>query len=593
MRTAPRRALGALAVLVLALLTTVFTGGTAYAHATVESTTPQANATVDTQPKEVTVAFSEPVSPVKAQTWIVAPDGSRANSGDATVRGNTLVYPLREGLPNGTYLVGYRVISADGHPVPGGFTFSIGQASASPPTAPTSGPDVDPVVNVVVMVLRGLSIAGLALAIGPTLLLLTRWSVDRRAARTKDGDGSGAGDTEGTEDAEGGADRAAAVRPDPDRPLPRTKAVLRLTAIGLSLIALTSVLGIYAQAPYSTGAKLFAITGADVAGVVDSRFGTGMLLRLFAVVAALPLLLVSVRRGARNGDKWLLAVLGLALVASWPIAGHATTSPVPPLTVLTDTVHVGAGAIWLGGLVTLVAYLLRPALAEEAGAFMPVWSAWAMRLVVALGVAGAAQALIEIGEIPALWETTYGRLVIAKAVLLAMMLGAAAFARDVLRKRAGAGLSEGGIGLLRRSIAVELVVALAVIGVTSVLVQTTPARVAYEQQQAEQAEPVSQRLSSKYFQLQVEVAPGKVGSNTLHLYAFAPDGTELDVLEWKATVSLPSSNLPPITVDLLKLSPNHTTGEVSLPTAGDWQFSFTLRTSRTDQATVTQNVPVK
>lgn len=560
MRTGSRRALGALAVLVIALLTTVFGAGTAYAHATVESTTPQANATVDTQPKEVSVTFSEPVSPVKAQTWIVAPDGSRANGGDATVRGNTLVYPLREGLPNGTYLVGYRVISADGHPVPGGFTFSIGQASASPPTAPTSGPDVDPVVNVVVMVLRGLSIAGLALAIGPTLLLLTRWT-------------------------------SAA---DPDRPRPRTKGVLRLTATGLSLIALTSVLGIYAQAPYSTGAKLFAITGDDVAAVIDSRFGTGMLLRLFAVVAALPLLMLSVRRGARNGDKWLLAVLGLALVVSWPIAGHATTSPVPPLTVLTDTVHVGAGAIWLGGLATLLVHLLRPSLAEEAGAFLPVWSTWAMRLVVALGVAGVAQALIEIGEIPALWETAYGRLVIAKIVLLGLMLGAAAFARDVLRKRTGDGeLSQGGIGLLRRSIAVELVVAVAIIGVTSVLVQTTPGRVAYQEQRAAQAEPVSQRLSTKYYQLQVEIEPAKVGSNTLHLYAFAPDGTELDVLEWKATVSLPSSNLPPITVDLLKLAPNHTTGEVSLPTAGDWQFSFTLRTGRTDQATVTQNVPVR
>ncbi|HEY1177444.1 MAG TPA: copper resistance protein CopC, partial [Phytomonospora sp.] len=328
----------ALAV-VIAGLSAVLFASPAYAHATVVSTTPQANATVDTQPVEVTVVFSEPVSPVANQTWVVAPDGSRANSGDAVVRGNTLAYPLREGLPNGTYLVGYRVISADGHPIPGGFTFSIGEPSASPPSADAlTGPDVDPTVDVLVQVNRGAAILGLALAIGPTLLLMTRWPAPRRG-------------------------------------------VLKLTATGLSTVAATAVIGLYLQAPYTTGSKIFGVSGEDVAAVVDSRFGQSMLLRLFAVLAGLPLLLLSLRRSPRKGDKWLLAVLGLALVVSWPLAGHATTSPVPPLTVVTDTVHVGGGAIWLGGLVALLVFLLRPSLSDEAAEFMPVWSKWAFRLV--------------------------------------------------------------------------------------------------------------------------------------------------------------------------------------------------------------------
>ena len=218
---------------VLAGLSAALFAAPAYAHATVVSTTPQANATVDTQPVEVTVVFSEPVSPVANQTWIVAPDGSRANSGDATVRGNTLAYPLREGLPNGTYLVGYRVISADGHPIPGGFTFSIGEPSASPPSAESlTGPAVDRTVDVLVQVNRGLAILGLALAIGPTMLLMTRW------------------------------------------PAPR-KGVLRLTATGLSTVAATAAIGLYLQAPYTSGSKLFAVSGEDVAAVVDSRCENG------------------------------------------------------------------------------------------------------------------------------------------------------------------------------------------------------------------------------------------------------------------------------------------------------------------------------
>src|SRR5204862_4407088 len=39
---------------------------------------------------------------------------------------DTLVAPLRPNLQEGWYLVYWRVISADGHPVKGAFTFAIG-----------------------------------------------------------------------------------------------------------------------------------------------------------------------------------------------------------------------------------------------------------------------------------------------------------------------------------------------------------------------------------------------------------------------------------------------------------------------------------
>lgn len=546
------RALGLLAAVLTGLVTVLLSSQTAWAHATVTSTTPTANTVLDTQPTEVSVTFSEPVSPVRAQTWVVAPDGSRASAGDATVHGATVTFPLREGLPDGTYLVTYRVISADGHPVPGGFTFSVGAPSATAPAIPEA-PTVDPAVELLVQVNRGLSVAGLALALGPTLLLIAAW------------------------------------------PAPR-KGVLRLTATGLSLVAVTAMTGLYLQAPYTVGSALFDVGRGDIAEVVSSRFGIAMLLRMLTVLAALPILLFALRRDARKSDQWCLAILGLACVASWPLAGHATTSPMPPLTVLTDTVHVGAGALWVGGLAALAGFLIRPSLAAEAARFMPVWSAWATRLVIALAVAGVAQALIEIGQPAALFTTTYGRLVVAKAALFALVLGTAAIARSMLRKRVpDEPLDERETRGLRGVIAAELVIAAVIIALTAVLVQTTPARVAYAERQQETAGPVSKRLSSAYFQLQLEIDPGRVGANTMHLYAFAPDGTtEIDPLEWKITMSLPAQNLAAVPVDkILELSPNHVTADFTVPTAGDWTFSLTLRTGRTEQATVTQTVTIR
>lgn len=546
------RPLSLLAAVFVALVGVLLSSQAAYAHATVVSTNPAANTVLATQPSEVSVTFSEPVSPVKAQTWVVAPDGARAGSGDATAHGATVTLPLREGLPNGTYLVTYRVISADGHPIPGGFTFSIGEPSATAPAIPDA-PDVNPTVELLVQVNRGLAVAGLALALGPILLLVSSWPAPRRG-------------------------------------------VLRIVAIGLSTVAVTAMTGLYLQAPYTVGSTLFGVGRGDIAEVVSSRFGIAMLLRMLTVIAALPILLFALRRDARKSDKWSLGVLGLVCVATWPLAGHATTSPMPPLTVLTDTVHVGAGAIWAGGLAALALFLVRPSREEEAARFLPVWSVWATRLVIALAVAGVAQALIEIGEPAALFSTAYGRLVVLKAGLFALVLGTAAIARSILRKRAADEPLDGRERRgLRGVIAAELAIAAVIIAVTSVLVQTTPARVAYAESQQEAAGPVSKRLSSNYFQLQLEIEPARVGANTMHLYAFAPDGTtEIDPLEWQITMSLPAQNLAAVPVDkVLELSPNHVTADFTVPSAGDWTFSVTVRTGRTEQATVTQTVTIR
>ena len=79
----------------------------------------------------------------------------------------------------------------------------------------------------------------------------------------------------------------------------------------------------------------------------------------------------------------------------------------------------------------------------------------------------------------------------------------------------------------------------------------------------------------------------------MHLYAYTPDNRPQPVVEWKATAALPSAGIEPIEIPLLQLTDNHATGEISFPSAGEWQLRFTVRTSDIDQATVTATVPIK
>lgn len=521
----------------------------AQAHANVVSTTPATDEIVATPPDQVVIEFSEPVTVVDAETGVIGPDGELAGSEPAQSDGNILTIFLDDDLPNGTYLVSYRVISADGHPVPGGFSFSVGERSA-PPDASALERDVDPLVNLLVIANRFLSYAGLALVLGPGLLLV--------GARARGGD-----------------------FPPPGGPR-------RLMAAGLGLLAGTAGLGLYLQVPYIAGAGLFSISGDDVAMVLQSRFGAAALLRLLLIVAAVPMLSWLARATDSAASRWAPPVLAAALVVTWPMSGHATTSPAPPLTILSDTVHVAAMAMWLGGLITLAAYLVKRSHTTGVRSLLPVWSSWAAWLVGALAVAGVGQALIEVGSVTALLETTYGQLVMAKVGLFAGVLAVAYFARKAVA--AGPGRL---LGRIRRIITIELAVGAVLLGVSAVLVQTVPASVAVTQGEEQSADGLySVELMDDLYTLQFELEPAAVGDNTAHLYLFTPEGEPLEAVEWSLTYGQPDGGIAPVDVGLALLSPNHVQAEVALPSAGQWEFTATIRVSELERSTVSTVVTV-
>ena len=266
-------------------------------------------------------------------------------------------------------------------------------------------------------------------------------------------------------------------------------------------------------------------------------------------------------------------------MATWPLSGHPATTTAPLLTIVADAAHLVSMAIWLGGLVMLVGFLLRRANAKELDAILPVWSNWATLAVTVLVLAGTSQALINVATVGALLHTTYGTLLLLKIGVLAVVLAGAAVARRLVRRQA-ADKPQG----VRR-----------LLGLTSALVQTTPARTAAATPAGSDVEQdiFSTTLDCKLYQLQLDIEPLTVGNSDVHLYAFTPDGKSLTVKEWKVTAALPDKGVQGIDVPVLALTPSHATGTVSLPTAGRWQFSFTLRTTDFDEATVTTEVTIK
>lgn len=538
-------AIAGLLVTVVALL--IAPAGPASAHAVLVSSSPIASAVVSNAPAEVVLTFSESVRKVPGKIRVIAPDGSRADRGEPTFEGTVVTVPVDPAGARGTYLVSYRVISADSHPVSGAYTYSVG-APSTPPVDSGDDSRADPVVGNAVKVAKYAGYVGLLLLVGSALVLAALWP----------------------------------------RRLPR-QGPARLAWAGLGLLAVSTVANLLLQVPYTAGGGVLDVTGQGLSDVLGSAFGAAHLVRLGLLAAAAFLLRPLMAGPVERSDLVILGVLGAAALVTWPLAGHPAASPAPAVSVVVDAVHLGGMAVWLGGLVLLAVFLLPRADERELGAILPIWSRWAALAVSALLLAGTVQALIEVATPRALVDTFYGRLVLGKIALFVLVIAVAAYSRQLVRRRTAAGRPTS----MRRAVWAELAITAVVLGLSAVLVQTTPARTAGADVAGSTPRYFSTTLSSPNYSLQVELDPAERGNNTVHFYAYTKDNRPQPVVEWRATAALPTAGIEPIQVPLLPLTDNHATGEINFPAAGEWQLRITVRTSDIDQATVTATVPIR
>ncbi|GAB2979976.1 copper resistance protein CopC [Amycolatopsis acidiphila] len=127
----------ALAVLALTVAAMIGTATPALAHNVLISTDPGKGASLETGPAKITLTFDAPVQGGDInQISVVGPDKSQWAEGAVEINSNVITAAVRPLGPAGTYTVGYRILSADGHPVEGEYTFTLTKAgNGTPATA--------------------------------------------------------------------------------------------------------------------------------------------------------------------------------------------------------------------------------------------------------------------------------------------------------------------------------------------------------------------------------------------------------------------------------------------------------------------------
>ena len=175
-RRAPsRRGTALLAAVATAGLILLLEPVPAAAHDGLVGSVPAPDAAVPSAPAAVQLEFSAPPVALGTEVLVTGPDGAEVSQGPADLRGTTVVQPLAGSLADGGYTVRWRSSSADGHPVAGSWSFTVGGEPGGSAAAVEDVP-VEPVVAAQVTDGRppvGWLTVGL-LGLGATGLLLRR-----------------------------------------------------------------------------------------------------------------------------------------------------------------------------------------------------------------------------------------------------------------------------------------------------------------------------------------------------------------------------------------------------------------------------------
>jgi copper transport protein len=566
-RAAPHRVAGAaLVALALAVLP-----ASALAHATLQASTPERGAVAKSAPKQVVLRFDETVEGNFGAVRVFDARGDRVDTGAVRHPGGAgaqLAVALKPGLPNGSYTATYRVVSADSHPVSGGFVFSIGTAGAPPAETVSdllAGSSAGRATEVAFGIARGADYLAIALVLGTLLFILLSWP------------------------------RGVGAPPEPARvAFARRTRVLLLGGAALGVVA--GAAGIVLQGATAGGTSFWAaLDPSTVREVLGTRFGTVWGLRVadFALIAALVVAL----------DRRALAALALPavfLAISPALGGHATTQHPVALLAPLDVIHVVAMSAWVGGLIALVIAVPAATRALEPtertallSTTLSRFSAVALTSVAALIASGTAQSIVHLRSFDDLVHTAFGRAVLIKIIVLIGLVGLGALNRQRslprLRAAAASGATPGAVGrILRTTLRIEVALVVVVLGVTAALVSYPPPS-------ALSAGPFSQNLRTGPLEVELTVDPARTGANAVHVYLFrAADGAPFTATkELTLEARLPSKSIGPLTATVHHAGPGHYVADaLALAPAGTWRVTVTDRVSDFDQYTATFSVPV-
>jgi copper transport protein len=363
----------------------------AEAHASLTNAVPGPNDELQQSPSRIVLTFNERLE--EGGFYIKVYDSDQKTVTDNKARMNASLTSMELELPDlrqGSYLVTYHVISADGHPVEGTYLFAVGQSLNGQPAGADHtmdhmhSPGLSPYMSLQDIVNFASRIFYYVM-----MLLFTGWVVWLRFGKVS---GAHAPTTLGSWGVQ-----------------------LQRGYLIAFLIAMFS--------------HLYAMIGNGGQSALASLFAGSAIGYIWLTMLALSLLSFIVLY--RNIGIDLLWVALLWLFES--LNGHAAAFEPKAQTILLNLIHLGAAALWIGGLLMLL--VLWFTAKDAAAEFFPRFSVAAGASLILLAVTGVVSAFIFLPDIRYVIETQWGRLLLIKSALVLFVVVSGTLLRVFYRKR--------------------------------------------------------------------------------------------------------------------------------------------------------------
>ncbi|MGH2971188.1 MAG: copper resistance protein CopC [Gaiellaceae bacterium] len=531
----------------------------ASAHAYLIKTVPAASVILNSAPSSVQLTYDEAVEPRFAIVSVTDVAAKSETTGPVTrspSNPDTLVVPLKH-VGEGWYLVYWRAISVDGHPVQGAFTFAVGPNAG--PAPQFAVPHIaGSATSTPLVIMKWLAFLTMMAAIG---LLVLRALIAQPLVRRVEGTTLRS------------LDIAFA-----------TAAVLGLIAIPAYLEEATAIDSLRSFWAFGAIVPLWRVT-AFGRGYVDVE----LCFALFCGAAAVAIWTDRPERPHRPTAA-LLALAGALLGAAATLlvpgtVGHAGQTSPRSVAVLLDWLHLISGSIWIGGLLGLLVLWRSLSVAKRTAGLLvcvPRFSNTAFVAVMVLLGTGVGASVLHLPVLSALWLTSYGKVIMIKAgILLAAMVLASV---NLLRTKPGLSrgeVAEASARLLRRLVAGEAVLVAGAILAAAILSSLAPPPPAFAEEGSALARvgpgKVADTVTRGGYSLQVLVAPNKAaGPNSFGL-RLTRGGKPVTGADVTLSFAMLDMEMPTQEYQLAETSPGiYTRKAPALVMVGHWALSFSI-----------------
>jgi copper transport protein len=442
----------------LLLLLPSLTGAHPAPHTSLKRSEPAKGSRLSAPPARISLWFTARPQVAFSRIRLVGPSGEIALDPIVADTAHSLHARIRGPVIPGEYHVHWQTGSADGHTIRGEFAFVVlasadvgsptlpDRALAEPPTAQPAGDEGAQRDDSGYRTARWFEFVALLTVLGALGF------------------------------------RHGVLPPLAARGVPTSDASGRARRLGqsvLALYAIAALVRLYTQSAALNGDDRAFEPEALIPLVLQTTWGAGWSVGVIGAAVLLAGWWISKRSVTIGTPLALTGALGMVL--SPALSGHAATSRYFVISTTLDTLHVAAAGVWLGGLV-MVLFAGLPAMLRltdgnkhaAVSALVNSFHPLALFCAPIAVFAGLGMSWIRLGGPGALWTTMYGRTLLVKIALVALLVAFGAYNSLRARRRLGRPDDAEGDGTrrFRMSGTAELAVGALVLIVTTFLVVT-------------------------------------------------------------------------------------------------------------------------